>query len=604
LEKEDLINRIKGYAKQPLPGWEEHYLEIHAARYLDTLAFLGKGHGRRLLDVGAFPGHLSLGALDLGYEVYALTGRNESTTCLNQIEERFSRNNISLAMADVESEPFPYVDEFFDVVLASEIIEHLHFNPYRLLRESFRVLKPGGHIILSTPNLSRLDNLIRLWEGRSVHSEIKGRFDESFSSILSARHIREYTAHELSYMLEWQNKEMYRFSEVKVFYSSCLDPVYSWNRLARFIRRFWPRFRSTLLIRATRPKDIKLIHPEDVDVSNSFYSVEEQGTNQLGIAKMLTTHFRWSKGKAEIWLPASDAPFQVLYLNLVYLVPWSLNPAHWDVMVNSEFMGQICLAPDRMFTQFRIVLPYEMSREGYFPLIISGNIWRPRDHRGIDDYELSFNDERGLGLVVGWDGFLREDCDSYEALLSLSCRESRLMEQYESTEALNWGKYDDHWSHFKNLYLLQAELKPTLPIGKEDWRQLGSGWYSIEKWVEGSVRWTGRRAEAYLLAKRGASHLRMRVFSGYSTLGNRVSGKIEVSYSPDRLSFFPLTERSFDLPAGIWTDLIVDFPQKTTSQGVFRIILQMDQSRSPAKMIPGSSDTRELGLAVFGITTG
>ena len=89
--------------------------------------------------MGAFPGHLTLLAHNQGYQVEGLTGRGESSTSLNQIIHRLNRHKIPVAVADVESEPFPYADESFDVVLASELIEHLHYNPFRLLKEIFRV---------------------------------------------------------------------------------------------------------------------------------------------------------------------------------------------------------------------------------------------------------------------------------------------------------------------------------------------------------------------------------------------------------------------------------------------------------------------------------
>ena len=106
-----------------------------------------------------------------------LTGSAESSTSLNQIIHRLAQQKISVAIADVESEPFPYADESFDVVLASEIIEHLHFNPFRLLKESFRVLKPKGRVVLSTPNLARLENLLAIFKGRSIHSDLRRRFE-------------------------------------------------------------------------------------------------------------------------------------------------------------------------------------------------------------------------------------------------------------------------------------------------------------------------------------------------------------------------------------------------------------------------------------------
>jgi len=600
---------VRQYAGEPLLPWEEHYLDYHAARYLDTLALLGPGQGQRLLDVGAFPGHITVAAHHLGFLVDGLTGRAESTPSLQMFVDRLGRHNIPVVLADVESEPFPFPDESFDVVLASEIIEHLHHNPFRLLREAFRVLKPKGRILLSTPNLARLENLLCLFGGRSIHSNLRGRFDEVFSSILSTRHVREYTASDLSYLLEGQNKEMYRFEEAQIHYSTCLDPLFSWPRLAGFIEHYWPRFRSSLLVEAVRPSQTTFIHPEEVKPITGLYPVEEHGPDMDGIARMMTVPFRWTREKAEISLPASGAPFQVYYINLILLVAESLHPALWTVSVDGQSLTHFCLSPDRMFTQLRIVLPFNLARQERFPICFSGPVWKPVDHLVANDFEFTLNDPRELGIAIGWDGFLRRDCDSLTSLLDVARWEALRMERYENfDQGIHWRRlhhgYDDRWSHLQTLYLLQADFKPNLLMGSEDWRQLGPGWYFLENWAEGAVRWTSRRAEAFLGAKRGSKHLRLRVFSGDYSLGNRVSGTLKLSLSHDRFSFTPLTESSFDLPAGIWTDLKVDFPQKISSPGVIRLIFNIDQSRSPACLISGSTDTRELGLAVKGMALG
>jgi SAM-dependent methyltransferase len=226
LNKEELKTLIQQYADEPLPDWEENYLNYHAARFLDTIILLGPGQGQRLLDVGAFPGHLTVAAHSLGYQVDGLNGRAESAPSLQKLADRLERYGIALVLADVESEPFPFPDKQFDVVLASEILEHLHFNPYRLLRESFRVMKPGGRILITTPNISQLQNVIRLIRGQNIHPHIYGRFYETYSSILSGRHLREFTSFDLSYMLEGQNREMYRFEGMKVNYSKCRDGIF------------------------------------------------------------------------------------------------------------------------------------------------------------------------------------------------------------------------------------------------------------------------------------------------------------------------------------------------------------------------------------------
>jgi hypothetical protein len=95
LNKEDTKTLIRRYASEHLPPWEENYLEVHAARYKETLVLLGPGKGLQLLDVGAFPEHFTLFAHHQGYQVMGLTGSAESSTSLNQIIRRFARHNMN-----------------------------------------------------------------------------------------------------------------------------------------------------------------------------------------------------------------------------------------------------------------------------------------------------------------------------------------------------------------------------------------------------------------------------------------------------------------------------------------------------------------------------
>ncbi|MBD3296239.1 MAG: methyltransferase domain-containing protein, partial [Candidatus Omnitrophica bacterium] len=54
-----------------------------------------------------------------------------------------------------------YPDKFFDVVVSSETIEHLE-NPRAVAREWYRILKPGGLLLFSTPNNESLRSLLCL----------------------------------------------------------------------------------------------------------------------------------------------------------------------------------------------------------------------------------------------------------------------------------------------------------------------------------------------------------------------------------------------------------------------------------------------------------
>jgi len=54
---------------------------------------------------------------------------------------------------NVESDPFPWPDNHFRVVLCCELLEHLQSDPMHMLWECNRVLAPDGFLLLTTPNI-------------------------------------------------------------------------------------------------------------------------------------------------------------------------------------------------------------------------------------------------------------------------------------------------------------------------------------------------------------------------------------------------------------------------------------------------------------------
>lgn len=63
------------------------------------------------------------------------------------------------ARGDVQALPFR--DDSFDALIATEVIEHVRY-PYKMMREMWRVTRPTGRLLLSTPNVATFTNRVAL----------------------------------------------------------------------------------------------------------------------------------------------------------------------------------------------------------------------------------------------------------------------------------------------------------------------------------------------------------------------------------------------------------------------------------------------------------
>lgn len=107
------------------------------------------------------------------------------------------KHTFSYKHFNVEKDVFPWPDNTFNVVIFSEIIEHLLNNPCQVLREIRRVLKPNGTLILTTPNVARLENVAKMIAGANIYDPYSGYGPYG-------RHNREYNRHELITLLNYE----------------------------------------------------------------------------------------------------------------------------------------------------------------------------------------------------------------------------------------------------------------------------------------------------------------------------------------------------------------------------------------------------------------
>ena len=109
------------------------------------------------LDIGSGTGELIKRLRERG--IHADSSACDYTDHLMRLEGQH------VDLVDLNADALPYADGTFDVITATEIIEHLE-NPRFFLREIARVLKPGGICVLSTPNVLNLNSRVRyLWFG-------------------------------------------------------------------------------------------------------------------------------------------------------------------------------------------------------------------------------------------------------------------------------------------------------------------------------------------------------------------------------------------------------------------------------------------------------
>ena len=121
-------------------------------RYAKELLFdtvIPSNGDRSVLDVGCGVGEFMFMLRELGFAVEGVDGSQE------QMDIVYSMG-FGGKVSDLE-DGLPYPNESFLIVTCLELIEHVA-RVEELLREIHRVLRPGGYLLLSTPNFSFLNN--------------------------------------------------------------------------------------------------------------------------------------------------------------------------------------------------------------------------------------------------------------------------------------------------------------------------------------------------------------------------------------------------------------------------------------------------------------
>jgi 2-polyprenyl-3-methyl-5-hydroxy-6-metoxy-1,4-benzoquinol methylase len=138
--------------------------------------------------------------------------------------------------------------ESFDVVLSLEVVEHLPIAPYEHIRCLCEALRPGGYLVLSTPNAARLTNISRLLRRKPILPEADLTFaPPTFGN--EYIHRREYVASEIVTAMKRAG-----LAHERTYYLSGRQR--NWLSLRQHMRRLYvliPHLRKNMLLVGRKP---------------------------------------------------------------------------------------------------------------------------------------------------------------------------------------------------------------------------------------------------------------------------------------------------------------------------------------------------------------
>ena len=162
-------------------------------RYRRVFDAIPYGGGQTsLLDIGSRLYTASLYCNELDYFRVSLATKWKTTFTGDDILATIPNSErIDISYFDAEKDAFPYADASYDVVVCSEIIEHLAIDPMHMLAEINRVARPGATLVLTTPNAASFSAVKRLLADQHPYSW------SPYNGTSTDRHNREYTIKEL-----------------------------------------------------------------------------------------------------------------------------------------------------------------------------------------------------------------------------------------------------------------------------------------------------------------------------------------------------------------------------------------------------------------------
>lgn len=179
---------------------DDDYHKVHERRFARTLQVLIEQEPQgRLLELGC-SSVLPLSLIELVPELEIhVTDFDLSKSQQHKliVQSNFKSAEFQAYSVDLEKTPLPCPDESFDYVLCCEVLEHMEVDPMFMLSEVNRVLKPGGVLIITTPNVASSWGITKILQGYEPYFYMQ--YQKTGTGY--HRHNYEYSVHSLKSVL-------------------------------------------------------------------------------------------------------------------------------------------------------------------------------------------------------------------------------------------------------------------------------------------------------------------------------------------------------------------------------------------------------------------
>jgi SAM-dependent methyltransferase len=211
------------------------YLRMNVVRVVRAVEQLRRRGFERgsVLEVGAWFGSFSLALSRLGYDVVACDRYSSYGSAFEANVRLLERSGARVVSTNRERE-LEQISELgpFDIVLAGAVIEHIPHTPRFLLETLFRAVRPGGVLVIDTPNLTRYWNRRAFERGETIFQPLA---DQYVTDPPWEGHHREFTAAEMKWMfetvgcedveVEFVDYNMLQFDELSSEHTECLATI-------------------------------------------------------------------------------------------------------------------------------------------------------------------------------------------------------------------------------------------------------------------------------------------------------------------------------------------------------------------------------------------